>query len=149
MARKILIVDDNASIIVALQMVLEDGGFEVVTASNGNDGYSTYLETSPDLVITDMHMPGKTGPELMSSIRNHDPDAKAIYMSGDWSHFQPFLDEEKEKQETIFLRKPFSLLELMQIVKVQLNGERKKAPLFPARTYNPSVGSAALSSGNG
>ncbi len=144
MRKRILIVDDNASLLVALQMMLEDGGFEVVKAYNGNEGYSAYLAASPDLVITDMHMPEKSGPELMNSIRQHDPDAKAIYMSGDWSEFQVFLDEEKKKRETIFLRKPFSLFDLMRIVRVRLNGGRTESALSPARTYNQSSGRAAL-----
>jgi DNA-binding NtrC family response regulator len=135
MKKRILIVDDNASLIIALQMMLEDGGFEVVTAGNGNEGYSAYLQASPDLVITDMHMPGKSGPELMKSIRQHDPEVEAIYMSGDWSPYQPFLDEEKKNRETIFLRKPFSLFELMRTVKVRLNGEKIEAALSPARSY--------------
>ncbi len=153
MMRRILIVDDNASLAITLaitlQMVLQDDGFEVVTANNGNDGYSAYLQANPDLVITDMHMPGKSGPELMKNIRQHDPDAKAIYMSGDWSQFQVFLDEEKKRRKTIFLRKPFSLPELMQGVKVQLASEGKDTSVSAASRYGRSFGSVSLSSANG
>ncbi len=65
---KILIIDDNAEIISVIQKFLEIEGYRVNTARDANDGYSAYFNFKPDLVITDIQMPGKNGFELMEKI---------------------------------------------------------------------------------
>jgi DNA-binding response OmpR family regulator len=47
-----------------LQELLEIEGYRVTMAGDGNDGYSAYLDFKPDLVITDIQMPGRNGFEL-------------------------------------------------------------------------------------
>ncbi len=84
---KILIVDDNEDLAFTLQMMLEDEGYEVRSAKDGQDGYWAYLEFKPDLVITDIQMPGENGLELMEHIRTHNPMVRTIYMSGDLDSF--------------------------------------------------------------
>jgi CheY-like chemotaxis protein len=56
---RVLIVDDNQTVTAAVQLMLELEGYEVRSAVNGPDGYLTYLQFRPDLVITDIQMPGK------------------------------------------------------------------------------------------
>jgi DNA-binding response OmpR family regulator len=53
---KILIADDNQDLAFFIKWMLEDEGYEVRSAQNGSDGYSTYLLFDPDLVLTDFQM---------------------------------------------------------------------------------------------
>ena len=113
---KILVVDDNAGLAAVLKLMLEDEGFDVASAKDGEDGYSEYLLFRPDIVITDIQMPVKTGIELMGLIRGHDPKVKIICMSADMSRFQSILNEEKEKHQVCLLEKPFSRDKLMELL---------------------------------
>ncbi len=110
---KVLIVDDDRAIASFAQFLLEYKGHEVRLALSGAEGYLIYLQFLPDLVITDIHMPGESGLELINHIREHDPLVKTIYMSGDLNHFYPLLEEERTKYPVNFLEKPFSGKELI------------------------------------
>ncbi len=110
---KVLIVDDDQAIATIVQFLLEDEGHEAKLALNGREGYLIYLQFLPDLVITDIQMPEENGLELISRIREHDPQVKTIYMSGDLNQFYPLLKKERTKYPINFLEKPFSRKELI------------------------------------
>lgn len=97
-------------------MMLEEEGYEVKSARDGREGFSVYLQFKPDWVITDIHMPGENGLELIGHIRKHNPKVRAIYMSGDPSRFLLPLEEEKNRYHARFLEKPFSKIELMRLL---------------------------------
>ena len=68
---RVLVVDDDAALLEVLRETLESERYEVVTASNGVDALaSVYLER-PDLILTDLRMPGMDGLELLKKLR-HD-----------------------------------------------------------------------------
>ncbi len=113
---KVLVVDDNKDLAFILQLMLEDEGYEVMLADNGREGYLIYLLFRPDLVITDIQMPGKNGLQLMEIIREHNPKVRTIYMSGDLSEHLVSLEEEKKRYSVNFLEKPFSKVELMKLL---------------------------------
>ena len=128
MTTKVLVVDDNISLTAIIQQILVDEGFEVNAAADGQEGYLAYLLNRPDVILTDIHMPGENGMELMKHIRMHDQKARAIYMSGDWESFQSAIEEEQKKFCTRFLRKPFSGAELMRLLSECLNSCGKGVP---------------------
>jgi CheY-like chemotaxis protein len=113
---RILIVDDNQELAFTLQFMLEDEGYEVRLAKDGQDGYWAYLEFKPDLVITDIQMPGENGLELMEHIRTLNPRVRTIYMSGDIGSYLSPLEEEKKRYPVSLLEKPFSKVELMGLL---------------------------------
>jgi DNA-binding response OmpR family regulator len=113
---KILIVDDNQDLAFLIKVMLEDEGYEVKSAKDGQDGYSTYLLFNPDLVLTDIQMPEKSGLELIKEIRCHNPGVRTIYMSGDLNQYWSPLEEEKEKYHAGVLEKPFSKDELISLL---------------------------------
>jgi len=96
--------------------MLEDEGYEVRVANDGKEGYLAYLLFGPDLVITDIQMPIKSGIELIQLIRHLDPGVKAIYMSGDPGRFKAALEEERNRYHACFLAKPFSKHDLINSI---------------------------------
>jgi len=79
---RILVVDDDASIRSILRGVLEQQGYEVVEAEDGYEGLQCYWAELPDVVITDMQMPGMDGLQLIMELRRTCPAAKIIAISG-------------------------------------------------------------------
>ena len=113
---KVLVVDDNKNLADLIQSLLEGEGMEVMSACDGIQGYADYLLFKPDLVITDIQMPGGTGFEMMQHIRTHNPIIRTVYMSGNIDAYRRSLDREKKKYPVTVLRKPFPLGSLMELV---------------------------------
>ena len=67
--KKILIADDEPDILEIIQYNLQAEGFEVITAKNGNEAIEKAKRNLPDLIILDIMMPGKTGMEVCSQLR--------------------------------------------------------------------------------
>ena len=115
---KVLVVDDNKATTKIIQQVIRSKDRRVVTAGDGLEGYNAYLHFRPDLVITDIEMPGKNGFELVKAIRAHNPKIRTVYMSGHLDRFQSLIREEKMRYHALTLEKPFSLDKLLKIVSV-------------------------------
>jgi DNA-binding response OmpR family regulator len=113
---RLMIVDDNMDLASALRDLLEAEGHDIHLAGNSLEGYDTYRLFRPDLVITDLNMPGPTGIDLIHRIRAFDPQVRVIYMSGEMSRFQPLLEREKREHSATFLRKPFSRRQLFELL---------------------------------
>ena len=79
---KVIIIDDEEDIRIALKEVFVRAGFEVEVASDGNEGMNLLREHGADLVITDVIMPGSDGVETAYNIRREFPETKIIVMSG-------------------------------------------------------------------
>jgi YesN/AraC family two-component response regulator len=86
---KILIVDDEVSILIMLKRMLERAGYEVYTAANGYEALKVYEREKPQLIITDIIMPEKEGLELIIDLRKTNPDLKIIAISGG-GRIQPY-----------------------------------------------------------
>jgi len=79
---KLLLIDDEPDILRVLSMSLRADGYEVFTAENGAAGLETFEKENPDIVITDIKMPGMDGIELLEMIKNEDPDVEVIMITG-------------------------------------------------------------------
>lgn len=66
---KILVIDDEANIRDLVSVYLVSAGFEVQTAENGAEGLAMFRESTPDLVVLDLMLPGMDGREVCSAIR--------------------------------------------------------------------------------
>lgn len=80
---KILIVDDNESVRVALALYLEKENYCVITASSAGEAISIIKKENPQILILDKNMPGMSGIELLKEIRKFNSRIKALMMSGD------------------------------------------------------------------
>ena len=77
----VLIVDDEKNYLLVLSAVLEDEGYEVLTALSGQEALDIHKTSDLDLILTDMKMPGMSGIELLESIKSIDPDLPVIMMT--------------------------------------------------------------------
>jgi two-component system, NtrC family, nitrogen regulation response regulator NtrX len=80
--RRILVVDDEQGIRAALGQLLEYEGYEVRTASNAADGITEYERFKPNLVFLDVKMAGIDGIEALKRLRQMDPAAVVVMISG-------------------------------------------------------------------
>jgi len=76
----ILIVDDDKSIRYSLKRMLEEH-FSILTAQNGEEGLMRMKESSPDLIIMDIKMPGRSGIEVLKEMKSIDPKSLVILMT--------------------------------------------------------------------
>src|SRR5664279_2444131 len=79
---KILVIDDEPSILLMIKKMLEKAGHEVEMALNGKEGMQIFENNKADLLITDIIMPEKEGLETIVEMRKKYPDLKIIAISG-------------------------------------------------------------------
>lgn len=79
---KILVVDDEISLVQSLSAYLEDSGFKVCSAENGQKALEIFEREKPDLILTDLHMPVLGGLELLSNINKKFVEVPVIVLSG-------------------------------------------------------------------
>jgi len=82
MSNQILIVDDQEDIRRSLTGILEDEGYQVLTADNGTEALEIAREEVPDLVLLDIWMPGLDGIKTLERLKNLLPDLTVVMMSG-------------------------------------------------------------------
>ena len=80
--KKILVVDDEVQTLEMLQMLLEMYGFEVFLAENGQEALRVYAQEKPAIVLTDIKMPIMDGMEVLSKIKEMNPMAEVIVITG-------------------------------------------------------------------
>lgn len=112
-ARKtILIVDDEFGILEVLESILDDAGFKVVSAVNGQDALTRLKKTVPDLVIVDFMMPLLDGAGVISAMRASEKlRAVPVILA---SALPEKTIGERCSGYQAFLRKPFKIERLME-----------------------------------
>ena len=78
----VLVVDDDVMVLQAVVILLEDHGFNVLAAVDGDQGLREYRTHRPDVILTDIIMPQKEGISLIRDLRREFPEAKIVAMSG-------------------------------------------------------------------
>ena len=79
---KLLLIDDEEPIRVALARSLRSDGYEVLTAENGEKGIEVFKEERPTIVLTDIKMPGMDGIEVLKRIKEISPRTEVIVITG-------------------------------------------------------------------
>ncbi|HEX2162577.1 MAG TPA: UDP-3-O-acyl-N-acetylglucosamine deacetylase [Thermoanaerobaculia bacterium] len=82
MSRLVLIVDDEPGILAALSGILGDEGYETLTTRSGGEAVDLYRRHQPDAVFLDIWLPDRDGLETLQALREEDPSAAVIMMSG-------------------------------------------------------------------
>lgn len=121
----ILVVDDDELLARMVGELLRGRGYQVWTARDGLQGYSSYYQHQAETVVTDIDMPELDGFEMMRCIRAINPRARAIYMSGTPEQYRRTLVSEVQNFGATALRKPFEEIELLKLIQ-SLAGEKTK-----------------------
>lgn len=82
MATQILLVDDEEGIRTVLGITLADSGYEVLTAASGEEALALLRRHTPEVVLTDIKMPGMDGLALLKAIKGESPDTEVIMITG-------------------------------------------------------------------
>ena len=82
MERKVLIVDDEESVVQSITGVLEDEGFRVAKAKSGEEAIKVFQEEEPDVTLLDIWMPGMDGIEVLKRLKWIAPECQVIMISG-------------------------------------------------------------------
>lgn len=83
MSKKVLLVDDSGLARRSTRRILEGAGYEVVEAEDGMAAIEQYFVEKPDVVMLDLVMKGMYGLEVLSKLREMDPDARVVVLSAD------------------------------------------------------------------
>ncbi|MEG0449270.1 MAG: response regulator transcription factor [Lysinibacillus sp.] len=118
MAKKILVVEDEYSIATLLKYNLEQAGYEVETAQDGQDGLDKALAIKPDLILLDLMLPKLEGMEVCKQIRQHRMNTPIIMLTARDDEFDKVLGLELGADD--YMTKPFSPREVLARVKAVL-----------------------------
>ena len=101
---KILVIDDEKATLAMFRLFLEAYGYRVLTVENGTEGLEIFSKEKPALVITDIKMPGIDGLTVLQRIKDIDPKAGVIVITG---HGDTDLAQRAlENQAVDFIHKP-------------------------------------------
>lgn len=117
MIKRIMTVEDSTSLRQMVAFTLQDAGYDVVEAANGQDALEKLAGLNVDMVITDMNMPKMNGIELTKSLRS-DPDFRftpVVFLTTE-SQMQK-KQEAKNAGATGWIVKPFKPEQLVRVVK--------------------------------
>lgn len=117
MTQRILVVDDDGDVRELVCRMLEQDGYEAVSADGGSQALERFGLLSPDLVITDVVMPDVDGFEVLLKLRHMAPKAVTMVMSGG-GRVAPdiYLETARRLGAKAVLRKPFTKAEMLEAV---------------------------------
>lgn len=118
--KKILAVDDEPNILLSLEFILEEEGYDVHTARDGDEALEVARTVRPDLILLDVAMPRKDGYEVCRLLRE-DPDLASVKVVMLTAKGQPL--EKKKGAEVgadLYVTKPFGAAELLEKIRTVL-----------------------------
>lgn len=119
--KKILVIDDDESLIRMLKTNLErSGSYEVIAAYNGEEGLEKVEKEDPDLVILDIMMPGKDGFEVLKELRREGVKWRPVIMLTAKSDFDVAKKGYKLEAD-FYIAKPFKLEVLRRGIETMLS----------------------------
>jgi two-component system, NtrC family, response regulator PilR len=119
---RLLVVDDEPAMRELLEIVLSKEGYQVRTASTGEEGFKVYRTAEPDLVLTDVKMPGMSGLDLIREIHSVDPAVPIIAITA----YSSAEDAARAVREGAYdyISKPFEIEDLRIIIRNALETRR-------------------------
>jgi two-component system NtrC family response regulator len=113
-ARKVLLIDDDASLRRVTEYSLHSAGFQVLSAVDGKQGLASFQADAPQVVITDIQMPGLSGYDVLQQIKAERPETVVIVITA-FSSVEKAVEAMKQGAYD-YLAKPFSRDELVLVV---------------------------------
>lgn len=128
-SKRILVIDDEPTALDLLRRILEMNGYEVLMATNGQEGVELFQQHPCDLVITDMVMPIKDGLQTILDLRSYVPDLPVIAISGGGAiSKERYLAVAGYLNRVITIAKPFAIEDITEAVKKLLQDKMSDDP---------------------
>ncbi len=121
--RAVLVVDDEPNVLALIKNVMTRNGYEVVTATNGQEALERMAARSYDVILSDMRMPGMDGRKLFETVKKQDPALahRIVFITGDTvsADTQAFFEDTGNR----WLSKPFRIAQITDTVNEVLKKE--------------------------
>lgn len=133
-SKKIIIVEDEPSLVFTLQDTLESEGYNVFIAENGSDAVETVKRENPDLMILDLMLPGMSGFDVCRTVRDQNYTFPIIMLTA--------RDQEIDKVTGLnigaddYITKPFGVKELLARIKARLRRSETYSNMKPIKEVN-------------
>lgn len=121
MSAKIMVVDDRMGIRKLLQEVLQSAGYQVITASGGDEALDLIKKHTVDLVLLDMKMSGMDGLETLTLLKKICPQVIILIMTA-YEELE-VLKEANRRGAAGYISKPFDIEELKDVIAGKLRAE--------------------------
>lgn len=118
MDKKVLVIDDEQSIVTLLQYNLSQAGYEVITALDGEEGFNLAIQEKPNLIVLDLMLPKMDGIEVCKQLRIQHVDIPILMLTAKDDEFDKVLGLELGADD--YMTKPFSPREVVARVKAIL-----------------------------
>ena len=130
-AETILVVDDDVRILALTEEMLRVAGYRVLKTNVASEAVLIFERNAAeiDIVLSDVQMPGLTGPELACRLRQRNPDLPIVFMTG--------CSEDCAPPDA--LQKPFKMADLWSKISDALNGEIATTPAGYTRKMEPAA----------
>ena len=122
---KILVVDDSPTVLQMVSSALQEHGYEVVTAVNGEEGLRKAVEERPHLVLLDVMMPGLNGYEVIRKLRQVSQVPVIMVTAKEEKYLGGLFSLERISG---WVEKPFEIASLLEKVAATLGEPKKAAP---------------------
>lgn len=129
---RILVVDDEPNARTALAEILKEEGYQVETAADGFKGLARAEEFSPDLVLSDLKMPGMDGVELLRKLRQHSAELPVVLMTA-FGAVETAVSAMREGASD-YLTKPLNTDELVMVIDRALERTRLRRETHELRS---------------
>lgn len=120
MAKKILLIDDDNDIISFLSLLLEDNGFDVISAKDGDIGFEKAINEKPDLICLDITMPNVSGVKCYRNLSesNETKEIPVVIVTGVSKDFKSFIETRKQVPPPVaYFEKPIDKQEFIAKIK--------------------------------
>ncbi|XXF79387.1 response regulator transcription factor [Myxococcaceae bacterium GXIMD 01537] len=131
--QRILVVEDDLSILTGLSMNLRFEGYEVLQAQDGRTGLARALDEQPDLLVLDVMLPELNGFEVLKELRQRGRDTPVVVLSAKGMEMDKILGLNLGADD--YVVKPFGLQELLARIKAVLRRRFPGAGAAPAVTF--------------
>lgn len=118
---RVLVVDDDPAILELFEIIVSRKGYHISTASDGLEALELLKKGKYNLIFLDVILPGKSGPELFRSIRELDPKAMVVLVTG-YPHHQQVM-EAMEFGPVMLMRKPLGVKDIEAVLEIVFKGE--------------------------
>lgn len=123
--KKVLIVDDEQSILILLAYNLENDGYKVTTAMDGQEGYELALNETFDFIILDLMLPSMDGMDICKSLRQEKIDTPILMLTAKDDELEKIIGLELGADD--YMTKPFSPREVLARMKAILRRTEKSS----------------------